>query len=132
MGRGRVLVVSVLAFFSDNPSSNFTKSINFYYKISPGLMEEDFCSRGHGFQSQHRILNGHFYINFCWSCNFCLKRPKINENEAWDGPFYIKKTLIIECRFRLFTFRCLEKSVYFCIVWQMVSAADILVPYLGR
>ena len=32
---------------------------------SPGLVviEEDSCSRGRGFKSWHRILDGHFHIN---------------------------------------------------------------------
>ena len=36
---------------------------------------------------------GHFFTLIC--CKkiiVCLKRPKINEKEAWDGPFF-KKTI---------------------------------------
>ena len=40
-------------------------------------------SKGHGFESQYRILDGHFFtIICCKNCNVCLKRHK-----------YIKKRL---------------------------------------
>ena len=39
-----------------------------------------------GFESRHRILDGYFHINCCKNCNVSLKRPKINEKEAGDGP----------------------------------------------
>ena len=60
----------------------------------PGVvvMGRDSCSKGHGFNSQHRILDGHFFTYICCkNCNVCLKRPKINEKEAGVGPFF-KKT----------------------------------------
>ena len=44
-------------------------------------------SEGRGFESQRRILDGHFFTFICCkNCNVCLKRPKINEKEAGDGP----------------------------------------------
>ena len=48
---------------------------------SPGLvvMGDDSCSRGRGFESRHRITDGHDIV--------CFKRPKINEKEAGVGPF---------------------------------------------
>ena len=54
---------------------------------SPGLvvMGRDSHSVGHGFESRHRILDGHF-------SHVCLKRPKINEKEACVGLFFLKKT----------------------------------------
>ena len=32
-----------------------------------------------------------FHINVLYICIVCLKRPKINEKEAKDGPFFEKK-----------------------------------------
>ena len=48
------------------------------------VMGRDSHSVGHGFESRHRILDGHF-------SHVCLKRPKINEKEAAVGPFKKKK-----------------------------------------
>ena len=62
---------------------------------SPGLvvMGRDSNSKGCGFESRHRLLDGHFFTYFCCkNCNVCLKRPKINEKEAGVGPF--KKILL--------------------------------------
>ena len=62
---------------------------------SPGLvvMGRNSHSKGHGFESRHRILDGHFFTYICCkNCNVCLKRPKINEKEAGVGPF--KKKLV--------------------------------------
>ena len=61
----------------------------------PGLvvMGGDSRSEGCGFESRHRILDGHFsHIFAVIFFYFCLKRPKINEKEARVGPF--KKTKI--------------------------------------
>ena len=54
---------------------------------SPGLvvMGDDSCSRGCGFESRRRILNGHFFTFVC------LKRPKINRKKAEVGPSFLKK-----------------------------------------
>ena len=56
--------------------------------VSPGLVVtgRDSRSKDHGFESQYRILDGHFphFIGV----KFCLKRPKINEKEAAYGPFF--------------------------------------------
>ena len=63
---------------------------------SPGLvvMGSDSHSKGHGFKSQHHILDGHFFTYYCCkNCDVCLKRPKINEKEAGVGPF-LKKNLM--------------------------------------
>ena len=47
------------------------------------VMGGDSCSEGCGFESQHRILDGHFSHLFVVKiCNVCLKRPKMNEEEA--------------------------------------------------
>ena len=56
------------------------------------VMGGDSRSKGCGFESRHRILNGHFFTyNCCKICNVCLKRPKINEKEAGVGPFKKKQ-----------------------------------------
>ena len=57
---------------------------------SPGLvvMGGDSRSEGCGFESQCRILDGHFFTLIC--CKIVLfvwKRPKINENEAGMAHF---------------------------------------------
>ena len=50
------------------------------------------CSKGCGFESWHHILDGHFFtFIFCKKCIGWFKRPKINEKEAWVGPFFKKK-----------------------------------------
>ena len=55
------------------------------------VMGRDSRSEGHGFESQHCILDGHFFTyNCCKNCNVRLKRPKINEKEAEVGPFLKK------------------------------------------
>ena len=49
-------------------------------------------SEGCGFESRHRILDGHFsHIFVVKICNVCLKRLKINEKEAGVGPIFLKK-----------------------------------------
>ena len=58
---------------------------------SPGLvvMGGGSRSKGRGFESRRRILDGHFFTFICCkNCNVCLKRPKINEKEAGVGPFF--------------------------------------------
>ena len=42
------------------------------------VMGDDSCSRGHGFKSQHCILDGHDIFHIGKNCIVCLKRPKIN------------------------------------------------------
>ena len=42
---------------------------------SRSLVGGDSCPEGHGFESQHRIPDGHFsHIFCCKNCNVCLKR----------------------------------------------------------
>ena len=56
----------------------------------PGLvvMGGDSCPEGHGSESQHHILDGHFSPIFLYkNCNVCLKKMKINEKEVRIGPF---------------------------------------------
>ena len=48
----------------------------------PGLvvMGYDSYSKGRGFESWRRILDGHFFtLICCLSCIVCLKRQKINK-----------------------------------------------------
>ena len=53
------------------------------------VMGDDSCSKGSGFESRRRILDGHFFTFVCCEdCNVCLKRPKINEKEAGVGPIF--------------------------------------------
>ena len=69
------------------------KEIKSGQTICPGLvvMGGVSHSKGRGFKSQHRILDGHFFTYICCEkFKFCLKRPKINKKEAGVGPF--KKT----------------------------------------
>ena len=58
------------------------------------VMGRDSRSKGRGFESRHRILDGHFsHIFVVKNCNeVCLKKLKINEKEAGVGPF-LKKTV---------------------------------------
>ena len=52
------------------------------------VMGGDSRSKGRGFESQRRILDGHFFTLICCkNCIVCLKRQKINEKEAGVGPF---------------------------------------------
>ena len=63
---------------------------------SPGLvvMGVDSRSKGRGFESQRRILDGHFFTLICCkNCIVCLKRPKINKKEAGVGPNLKKRYL---------------------------------------
>ena len=65
---------------------------------SPGLvvMGGDSRSKGHGFESRHHILDGHFSHWFVVKIVlFVWKRPKINEKEAGFGPF--KKNHLSMC-----------------------------------
>ena len=55
------------------------------------VMGGDSCPEGCGFESQHCILDGHFSHIFVVK-NFdavCLKKTKINEKEAGDGPIFL-------------------------------------------
>ena len=56
------------------------------------VMGRDSRSEGRGFESRHRILDGHFFTYICCkNFNVCLKRPKINEKEAGLAHFFKKK-----------------------------------------
>ena len=52
------------------------------------IMGRDSRSEGRGFESGHCLLDGHFFTFICCkNCNVCLKKTKINEKVAGDGPF---------------------------------------------
>ena len=70
------------------------------------VMGDDSCSRSCGFETQHSVLNGHFFTLFCCkNCIVCLKRPKTNEKEA--GLAHFKKQNIFQY---LATFSDLENE----------------------
>ena len=55
------------------------------------VMGRDSRFKGCEFESQHHILDGHFFTYICCgNCIVCLKRPKINEKEAGLGLFLKK------------------------------------------
>ena len=58
------------------------------------VMGRDSHSEACGFDSRHRIQDGHFFAYTCCKnyIDVCLKRLKINEKEAGVGPF-LKKTV---------------------------------------
>ena len=66
------------------------------YQSELVVMGEDSWLRGHEFENRCRLLDGLDIFTFiCWNnCNFYLKRPKINEKEAGDGPCFFKKLSI--------------------------------------
>ena len=84
---------------------------------SPGLlvMGGGSCSKGRGFESGHRIPDGHDIFSCmicCKNCNdVCLKRPKINQKEGGFGPFFLKKT-------RQRCLSCLPVNLFCTFVYQ--------------
>ena len=57
------------------------------------VMGGDSCAEGHGFESWHSILDGHFFTFFVvQNCNVCLNRPKINNKRGRGRPIFFKKT----------------------------------------
>ena len=60
---------------------------------SPGLvvMGGDSRTRDCGFKSNLIMDNGWtFFTLYYRKCNVCLKRAKISDKRAEDGPFFIK------------------------------------------
>ena len=68
-------------------------SFNWYHTAgSPGLvvMVNDSCSRGRGFESQHRILDGHDIFSHWFVVKIVLfvwKRPRINKKRPGLAHF---------------------------------------------
>ena len=60
---------------------------------SPGLvvMGGDSCSRGHGFESQHHILDGLFSHFFVIKIEMFVWKDENKQKEARDGPLLKKK-----------------------------------------
>ena len=77
-------------------------------------MGDDSCSKGCGFESQHRILDGHFFtLIYCRNCIVCLKRPKINETEARVGAFFNNKKYLLNRFFTLLLVSCFDDFLCF-------------------
>ena len=60
------------------------------------VIGDDSCSKGRGFESRRRILDGltFFTLICCKNCiDVCLKRPKINEKRPGLAHFFLKKTV---------------------------------------
>ena len=104
--------LTFLAFPTDPPLSSFvvvsfvrTEGTNVtidWLGGSPGLvvMGRDSCSKGRGFESQHRMLDGHDIFSHWFVvkiCNVCLKRPKINEKRPGSAHFFKKNNWSDEC-----------------------------------
>ena len=54
------------------------------------VIRGDSCLSDHGFESQHWILDGHFFtLTCCKNCIVCLKRVQLNEKETVDDPFKV-------------------------------------------
>ena len=53
------------------------------------VMGGDSCSECCRFESQHRILDWHFFTHICCqNCNVCLKRQKYSKR-GWERPIFI-------------------------------------------
>ena len=58
------------------------------------VMGRDSRSEGRRFESQHHILDGHFFTYICCkNCIVCLKKTKNKQKGGRDWPLF-KKTLI--------------------------------------
>ena len=54
------------------------------------VLGDDSCSKGRGFESRHRILDGHLDI-ISQNSIVCLKRPKINKKRPGLAHFFKKR-----------------------------------------
>ena len=59
---------------------------------SPGLVVigDDFCTRGRGFESLHRIPDRHFSHEFVVKIVLFVLRPKIKRKRGRGGPNFKK------------------------------------------
>ena len=66
---------------------------------SPGLAVTggDSCPEGHGFKSQHCILDGYFSHTVIVKILMFVSKGEINEKEAGDGPFLIETAALQSC-----------------------------------
>ena len=81
----------------DRRRNNCPKKI-YFGRGSHGLVVTggDSCPEGRWFESQHRILDGHFFTYICCkNCNVCLKKTKINEKEAGMAHFFKKNYFVL-------------------------------------
>ena len=61
------------------------------------VMGRDSHSKGCGFESRHRILDGHFFHICCKNFKYvCLKRPKLNKKRP--GMAHLKKSKVAKHR----------------------------------
>ena len=89
------------------------------------VMGGDSHSKGRGFESQRRILDGHFFTLICCkNCIVCLKRPKMNEKEAGVGPF--KKHILKLCTSQLTPFT--NNQFYQFILNRRTKEVTLLEP----
>ena len=69
------------------------------------VMEDDSCLRGLGLESRCHILDGHDIFSHRFvvkNCIVSLKRLKVNEKEAGDGPFKkVEEDLLYQKSFKL-------------------------------
>ena len=55
------------------------------------VMGDDSCSKGRGFESRRRILDGHFFTFICCkNCNVCLKKTENKRKRGRGRPKILK------------------------------------------
>ena len=68
-------------------------------------MEEDSCSEGCGFESQHRILDGHFSHLFVVKVVMFVCEVENKQKVAGDGPFdSLKNKLLLQSLLVVFNY----------------------------
>ena len=63
------------------------RNLNILLAFKNGLvvMGGDSCSKGHGFESRHRILDGHFFTYICCKNLQCLFEKTKNKRKRGRG-----------------------------------------------
>ena len=101
---------------------------------SPGLvvMGGDSCSRGRGFESRYRILDGHYFTFIC-SKNCVFGKTKINAKRGRVGPFLKKaefKVQYQQCKL-LYLHKTLARWEFWVIeVWAELPLAVLADQFL--
>ena len=54
------------------------------------VMGRDSCSKGHGFESQHRILDGHFSHLFVVKIVMFVRKDENKRERGWEWPIFYK------------------------------------------
>ena len=74
---------------------------NYWLPVWAGALVGLVVMGGHGFESQCRILDGHFLTLICCQIvlMFVWKRPEINEKEAGLAHFFKKEVCLISFNF---------------------------------